>query len=158
MAQLGVEPKQLVPLLTETLRRDRDVGVRATALAALAQLGDKAKEAIPAVIQLHKAGTTVGAKDGNDPGDVRFATLTALSKLGVTPKELVPLLTDSAQRDRNPKVRLTAIQMLGEIGPPAKSALPLLVRIQRLTKKATERDKQLATAAAEAAEKIKGKK
>ena len=156
LVPLGVEPQQLVPLLVETLKKDRDPSVRGVALVALTQLGDQANDAIPSVIQVQKA-STIGAKDANDPGNLRATLLTTLAKLKVRPQELVPLLRDTAQRDRNLNVRLTAIRILGGIGPPAKSAVALLTRMQRLPKKATEQDKQIAKAAAEALEKILAK-
>lgn len=157
VAKLGVDPKELVPLLVDTLKKDRDNGVRGAALDALTQLGDQAKDAIPTVVQIQKANIATGAKDGNDPGDLRRSTLNTLAKLGASPKELVPLLADAAARDRNAKVRLAAVRLLGEIGAPAKSALPVLAKLQKLPRNATEPDKQVAAAAAEAVGKIKAK-
>lgn len=157
VVQMGVDPKQLVPLLVDTLKGDRDAGVRVVALAALANLGDKAQAAIPALIDLQKANAKAGFKDGNDPGELRVSTLKTLAKLNVPPKDLVPLLLDAAQRDRNPTVRLTAVRNLGDMGPAAKSALLVLQRMQKPRLKASEQEKQIAQAAVEAIAKIKGK-
>ena len=158
LGKMGIEPKDLAPVLVDTLKKDRDLGVRAAALAGLAGLGAKAKEAaVPTVAAMAKANAAVGAKDGNDPGDLRRITLDTLAKLGPDPKELVTFLSDSARRDRNPAVRITAVKLLGEVGAPAKSALPILAALQKVPKTANEQDKALAKAAMEAAEKIQAK-
>lgn len=157
IAKMGIEPKELVPVLVETLKKDRDAGVRSAALVGLAGVGKDAKEALPTLTSMTKSNTTVGAKDGNDPGDLRRTTLEALAKVGAEPKELVTLLTDAVRRDRNPAVRLTGVKLLGEVGPPAKSALTLLNSLQKVPKNAGEPEKALAKAAAEAAEKIQAK-
>ena len=65
-------------------------------------------------------------------------------------------LSGSARRDRNPAVRITAVKLLGEMGPSAKSTLSLLASLQKLPKTASEQDKALAKAA-EAADKIQAK-
>ncbi len=120
-------------------------------------MGEKAQPAIPALIDLQRANSKAGLKDGNDPGELRASTLKTLVKLNVPPKDLVPLLLDSAQRDRNTAVRITAIRSLGDMGPSAKSALLVLQRMQKPRPKASEQERQVAQAAAEAVAKIKGK-
>jgi HEAT repeat protein len=157
LGKMGIEPKDLVPVLIDTLKKDRDLGVRAAALGSIAGLGDKAKEAIPTVAAMAKSNAAVGFKDGNDPGDLRRITLEALAKLGVEPKELVTFLSDSVRRDKNPAVRLTAVKLLGDMGPNGKSALTLLASLQKLPKTANEQDKALAKAAMDAAAKIQAK-
>jgi hypothetical protein len=155
VAKLVTEPKMLVPVLEDTLKKDRELGVRTAALNALASLGAKAKDGLPTVVLLQKANTTTGAKDGNDPGDIRRITMDTLVKMELDPKELVPLLTDAVRRDKNPAVRLAAVKHLGDIGPPAKSALTDLTKLQKAPKNATPQDEALAKAATEAVEKIK---
>lgn len=157
IGKIGIEPKELVALLVATLKRERDLGVRAATLAALAGMGDKAKEAIPTVAAAAKANNAVGAKDPNDPADLRRITLETLAKIGPDPKELVTFLTDGVNKDKNPAVRMTSVKLLGDVGAPAKSALPTLTRLQKLPKNASEQDKALAKLAAEAAEKIQAK-
>ena len=126
-------------------------------LTALANLGDKAQTAIPSLIDMQKANAKAGFKDGNDTGELRATTLKTLVKVNVPPKDLVPLLLDSAQRDRNSIVRLTAIRSLGDMGPAAKSALLVLQKMQKPRAKASEQEKLIAQAAAEAVEKIRAK-
>jgi HEAT repeat protein len=155
VAKLVTDPKKLVPVLEDSLKKDRDLGVRAAALTALGGLGSKAKDAIPTVVALQKANVTTGAKDGNDPGDLRKLTIETLGKMEVDPKELVTLLTDALRRDKNYAVRTAAVKQLGEIGAPAKSALTALAALQKLPKNATPQDEALAKAAGEAVEKIK---
>lgn len=157
VVKLVTEPKELVPVLVNTLKTDREPGVRSAALAGLAGLGAKGKDAIPTLVLLQKANNTNGAKDPNDPNDLRKQTLETMAKMEVDPKEFVPLLTECAKGDKNPTVRITAVKILGDLGPAAKSATTVLTAIQKLAKTATEQDKALAKAAGEALEKIKGK-
>lgn len=154
LGKMGIEPKDLVPVLLDTLKKDRDLGVRVAALGSLAGLGPMAKDAVPAVTAIAKANTAVGAKDGNDPGELRRVTVETLAKLGGEPKDLVTALLDAVRRDKNPAVRIAAVKALGDIGAPAKPALTLLTTLQKLPKTANEMDKALAKAAMEAAEKI----
>jgi HEAT repeat protein len=154
VGNLAIDPKQLVPLLVDTLKKDRDLGVKVAALGGLAGLGAKAKEAGPTVSQMAKANAAWGAKDGNDPNDIRRITLETLVKLEADPKDVVAVLSDTVKREKNQQVRLSAIRLLGEVGAPAKSALPLLTQLQKLPKNAGGPEKALAAAAAEASEKI----
>jgi len=155
VAKLVTDPKKLVPVVEDTLKKDRDLGVRAAALNALGGLGAKAKDAIPTIVALQKANTATGAKDGNDPGDIRRLTMECLVKMETDPKDLVTLLTDALRRDKNYAVRMAAVRLLGDIGAPAKSALPALAALQKLPKNASPQDETLAKAAGEAVEKIK---
>ena len=86
----------------------------------------------------------MGTKDGNDPGDFRKLTVETLAKMELEPKDIVPLLTDSAKLDKNYPVRMAAVRHLGEIGPPAKNAEATLKALQKLPKNAGEQDKALA--------------
>ncbi|MBY0522748.1 MAG: HEAT repeat domain-containing protein [Gemmataceae bacterium] len=154
IVKLEPEPKQLVSVLLEVLKRDPEQGVRAAALAGLGGMGAMGKDAIAPLVAMQKAGTTAGAKDGNDPGDLRRLTMEALAKLGPDPKEMVPLLIDSVRRDKSYGVRMAAVRILGEIGAPAKSATSVLTPLLKLAKTANDQDKALAKVAGEALEKI----
>ncbi|PWT90069.1 MAG: hypothetical protein C5B56_06065, partial [Proteobacteria bacterium] len=145
------------PVMVDSLRKDRDNGVRAAILTGFASLGKEAKEAITPVSTLQKSWATMGQKDGNDPENVRKLALEALAKMGQDTKALVPTLMASARSDKNAKVKLTAVTLLGEIGPPAKEALNLLTTLSKPAKNTGENDQDLAKAASEAVEKIKAK-
>lgn len=152
---LVTEPKELVPVLVDTLKKDRDPGVRATVLGGLANLGGKAKDAVPTMVLLQKANNTVGAKDPNDANDQRKQTLETMAKMEIDAKEFVPLLMEAAKADKNYAVRNTAVKIIGDIGPPAKAATSVLTALQKLPKTANEQDKALAKLAGDALEKIK---
>lgn len=156
IAKVGIEPKEVTQVLIDSLKKEKELNVRAAVLVSLGQLGDKGKDAIATVVASQKAGAPAGLKDENDPADLRKISLDTLMKLGTDPKELVPILTSST-KDRNYPVRLLAVNLLGEIGAPAKPALTTLTGLQKLPKSPTEQDKALAAAAGEAIEKIKGK-
>jgi HEAT repeat protein len=157
IVKLGIEQKELVTLLTNSLSKDRDGGVRAAAIAGLGEKGKGSKDAARAVLAVHKAGLTTGAKDGNDPNDLRKLTLESLAKMEADTKDLVTACMDSARRDKNVVVRTTAVRLLGEAGAAAKAAIPLLTSLEKVTKKSTDQDKIVAKAATEALEKIKAK-
>jgi len=157
LVKLGIDSKLVVPALLNALKVERDLGARAGLLGGLGSLGEGAKSSFSTLSQLHKAGTTVGAKDANDPGELRRLVVDTVTKIGADPKDVVPLLTSSASTDKNLTVRMTAVKALGEIGAPAKSALAVLKKMQTLPKNPTEGDKELAKAAKEAADKIEGK-
>ena len=116
------EPKEYVPILTDALKNDKDLGVRVTAAQALGRVGPPAKDALPALLAAHKS-----AMAATDPQGLRKAILEAVTKIQTDPKELVTLLIDFLKRERDLGVRLTVVTALGEIGPPAKSALPALL-------------------------------
>ncbi len=158
ISRLNPPAKEWVPVLLDTLKKEKDGGVRIAAINALGAVGADAKDALPTLVALHKAGTTVGFKDGNDPGDSRRLTLEALYKVENTidAKALVNQLIDSVNRDKNPNVRSTAVKLLGELGAAAKPAEKVLLALQKLGKTPSEQEKALAKLATEALEKIKG--
>src|SRR5262249_55213813 len=57
---------------------------------------------------------------------VRKEVIDALLKVEADPGELVPRLAALVEKDRDPTVRVAAVQALGQIGPPAKAAVEAL--------------------------------
>ena len=156
ITKLGIEPKEVIPVLLDSLKKDKDVGVRIAVLGSLASLGDKAKDAIKPVADLQKAGAAAGLKDGNDPNDMRRILIDTLTKMSMDPKDLVPILISST-KDKNQGVRMTAVKLIGDLGPTAKSAEKTLTDLKKVPAKATPEDKAFAEAAGEALDKVKAK-
>jgi HEAT repeat protein len=157
IAKCGIPAKDVVPVMVDSLKKERDNGVRAAILTGIGSLGKDGKDAIAPVVTLQKTWANAGMKDGNDPEGVRKLALETLSKLGQDPKALVPILMSSARSDKNAKVKLTAVTLLGELGPSAKDAVNLLQTLSKPPKNAGETEQDIAKAAADAVEKIKAK-
>jgi HEAT repeat protein len=107
----------VVPRLSRGLTHDRPL-VRLKAAEAAAELGLRAKEALPALI----------AALADDQLDVRVQVLDALAAMGPeaasSVSAIAPLL-DAAE----PILRTAAANALGRIGPPARPAVPALERM-----------------------------
>jgi HEAT repeat protein len=106
-----------VPALA-CLLQDRDLDVRLTAAATLEAYGPVA---LPAAGALAAA-----ARDGD--ADLRRAAMYALMSIGTAAAEqAVPALV-SGLTSEDPRVRKTAAEGLGRLGPAAQSAVPVLRR------------------------------
>jgi HEAT repeat protein len=147
------ETKTYLPLLIDTVKRDRDPLVLSAASAALAQLGPQAKSALPALTEAHKA-TLSAQKDTKDPMGARAALVNALVKIDPEPKKMVPVYIDVLKRDRNLNNRLQTVIALGQIGPPAKPAIPALLAVQKEAKQLKDKDMGLAKETEETLKKI----
>jgi HEAT repeat protein len=109
-AQSAAEVRQLIAQL-----KDKDISRRREALLELMSFGPKAKEAVPALIEVF----------GSDDAELRQVAVNVLDKIG---KTAVPDLEKALQSD-TPLVRRQACLALGKIGPPAQSALPALGKL-----------------------------
>ncbi|MBL8798161.1 MAG: HEAT repeat domain-containing protein, partial [Planctomycetia bacterium] len=148
-AIVKIEPEKGVETLIETFRRDREPVVRLGIIATLAQLGVQAKEAGPVLhdallepfpdrSKVTKEPKTPQPKDqpkpppllppakDADPQAVRKAIIPMLRQLQPEPKEYLPVLLEVLKKDREPTVRLTVAQALGQLGVRAKDASPAL--------------------------------
>ena len=109
--EAGLE--SIIKALTAALASD-DPTIKVAALDAFQTLGPRAAAAVPAlvgVLEDTRAWVMVSASD-------------ALSAIG---KPAVPALTEAFERGPGP-VRLRALLILGNIGPEAREALPVLQR------------------------------
>jgi HEAT repeat protein len=97
--------------------KDPDAGVRKRAALALGQLGPRA-----ACV----GGALYGAATRDDNTAVRLAAIRSLWRLEQQPADVVPALLTILADSREPSRRLAAIDVLAEIGAPAKAALPVL--------------------------------
>ncbi len=111
----GVEPQESVKGLA-ALVGDDDVQVRSTAAYALEQMGPRAREAAPALLESLR-GTT---------GLHRRAIVKALPAVGADPKAFVPVLAEAGRED-DLFLRRAVAQSLAAAGPAAKEATPVLV-------------------------------
>jgi len=94
--------------------KDKEVAVKKASLSALGKIGPDAANAAPSLI------TALGDSELHD------ATLNTLVKIGKgAVRDLGRALTDS----RNTKARLELIDILGQIGPDAREAVPVLTKI-----------------------------
>jgi HEAT repeat protein len=109
----------IVPLLSEMLDLPGSLG-RDYAFAGLKQLGPAAKKAAPKLVALLKH---------DDPG-MRFNTAQLLWGIEKNPA-VIPVLTVLVT-DKDAKTARSAVYLLGEIGPAAKTAIPALKKAEYL--------------------------
>jgi HEAT repeat protein len=119
-------PHALLPLIDGL--RDEEPGVRQRSIIVLVAMGKKAIPALEAALGVHDTHVHQGA-------------LTALVRNGAA---AVPALIKSLKDQKNGKLRRRAAQALGEIGPPARTALPAL---EKALGDSSERVRQTAAAA-----------
>lgn len=116
----AVNPGVVGPLLDGLKTGDR--GVRRRAAESLAVVGPRAKEAIPALLNLMK-------DPANAPG--RAAAARALGMVGAEAKMVGPAL-GAALKDDSPLVRLAAAEALLKLGPASQTGEPIAVLIALL--------------------------
>jgi HEAT repeat protein len=117
LARIDPTAKGVVPAMTAILKnKEAKPELRQRVVNTLAKMGPAAKEAVPALIEELRAAS----KPASVYPDI---VLRALRAIGA---EAVPGLTDLALNDQDNTVRRYAIEVLGEIGPPAKAAVPAL--------------------------------
>lgn len=150
------DAKNFQPILIDTMRRDPNPGVRASAVNLLARQGAAAKAALPALVEIQRA--SLAASPTKDQEGLRRAIIQAVPRIAGDPKSSVPVLQDALQRDRDQGVRLSAVRALTRIGPPAKSALPLLMQLQKANAAAKDKDKQFYEEVDRALARIQGMK
>jgi len=159
LGQIGPEAKEAIPALIELLRaRDTRPGLdpsdtdlwhqaRANAAYALGHIGPADTAAvIPALLDAVR----------KERGKIRGLALSSLGSLGAGPdpetRAATPTILQTLEDWKEEAwVRVAAAELLGRIGPAAKSALP------GLTRAAQETNAELAKAAADSLKKIEGR-
>lgn len=116
----GISAEAVNDLVTAVA--DAKVRVRLAAADALATLGAKAAPAVPALLKALAANSPT---DRIDPDEFAVAALNAVVAVG---EPAVPAVAKFLT-DGNPVMRFLAAHMLGEIGPPAKSAADALEKL-----------------------------
>ena len=113
LADIGVHARECVPQLTAVLE-DENRSVRSAAASALGSIGKPAEQALKPLIRLLN----------DDVGSVRLAAARALHSISrneVAIPTLIKSLSDESKSNRN-----TAALVLGQYGPKAKQAAPIL--------------------------------
>jgi HEAT repeat protein len=151
LGDLAEEALECVPALARVSLEDKDSGVRAAAVTALARIGASPEALLDnAVALLDHADETVRARAGwaigklepslaeraipalgervsTDPAvDGKFGAVWALGRIRSSDPEAIDILT-RALADENGDIRAEAARSLGRSGTPASSALPALV-------------------------------
>jgi len=144
IAAIGPDAATAVPHLTKMLADDGPQMAKYPAAYALGRMGPEAK---PALEQLRALATS---------SDEVLATVALWSALKIDPKDrslidlAIPALRKAVRADRE-IVRLEAAVALGDIGPEAASAIPILELVSE-----EDSSKPVRAAAADALAKIKG--
>lgn len=112
LGAIGKDARDAIGPLSD-MTSDSDPSIRAVAAEALGDIGPEALPAVATLIHLFK--------DSMVP--VRFQAARAIVKIG--PSALNALI--NAIANENQSVRLSAIFTLGELGPDARDAVPLLL-------------------------------
>ncbi len=114
IAQLDEESgKTIIPLLTGALS-DPAAEIRSNAANCLGEIGPRAKEALPALVE------ALQRPDSREYDRVVFA----VRNIGPGPEAVPGLITALTAKDR--MTRQMAAEALGKIGPPAQAAVPAL--------------------------------
>jgi HEAT repeat protein len=179
LAAMGPTAKPAVDDVIKALE-DSDPIIRGEAAVTIATIGPDAAAAVPTLLKILTAGET--AADGrysaayalgrigpaakpaaehlrtllSSPDEV-LATVAAWSMLKITPEDktlleqAIPALRKAARADRE-LVRLEAAVSLGDIGPAAASAIPILELVSE-----EDSSRQVRDAAAKALKQIRGR-
>lgn len=137
LGQIGPDAAPAVPELTELLK-DADPGLRQAAAASLGSLGTAAESAVAGLIDLLRQGAKARSASARPfvPGkppprtdpkelDTAMVAARALGRIGGT---AVPALA-KALPEPDREIREHAALALARIGPPAKAAVPALIKV-----------------------------
>lgn len=119
LAAVGAAAEPAVERLRQLLGDETPADVRYAAAFALGRIGSAAKAAVPRLIELSKSSDEI------------MATVAVWSALKIAPADrslfdtAIPLLRRALRGERE-VARLEAAVALGDIGPSAKSAIPIL--------------------------------
>jgi len=116
LGELGADAKDAVPALTKALA-DKDLFVRRYAAEALGEIGPDAKSAVGKL--------TLAMADSRR--EVALAAVEAIGKIG--PGGVQALISALKDPNKDPQVRKRAAQGLGNIGLPARGAVPTLTDV-----------------------------
>jgi HEAT repeat protein len=143
LAAIGAEAAPAVPALQKLLGDDGPADARYAATYALGRIGVAAKPAVPRLLELSKSSDEI------------MATVATWATLKIEPQDAalveaaIPLLR-KALRGQNEMARLEAAVALGDIGPQASSAIPILELVSE-----EDASRQVRAAAAEALAKVR---
>jgi HEAT repeat protein len=157
IGEYGVDAKSALPDLTSALK-DKDGHVKVAAAFALYKIGGKTEPAVPVLIQTlnrgdetfyspHSAARTLGrigppakaavphltAALSKDNRGLRICAAGALWKITKKPEPALPVLIQALQDGTSLEENSTgdAIDMLEDMGPEAKAAVPALLAARK---------------------------
>lgn len=148
--KIGPSAREVVPAVAQALK-DPEPLVRMNAAQTLFRLGPDARPAVPALIEAL-------ADEQNEVYADRFintvqeVVVLALGRATAGTDQAVSALTQALQSAKTNAVRRAACRALGDVGPPAAPALPVLREYQKGT------DKHVREAAEKAVRRIEGDK
>lgn len=143
LAAIGAEAAPAVPALEKLLGDDAPADARYAATYALGRIGAAAKPVVSRLLELSKSSDEI------------MATVATWATLKIEPQDAalveaaIPLLR-KALRGQNEMARLEAAVALGDIGPQASSAIPILELVSE-----EDASRQVRAAAAEALGKVR---
>jgi HEAT repeat protein len=117
LAETGPLAEPAVPDLVQLLQKDKDSDVRLQATLALFNIGPGAKSAVPVLVEKLRSEETDG---------VRVNTAAALGMIRANPEVVLPALVETFLKDKHPDARNCAMKSIGQYGPEAGLAIPLL--------------------------------
>ena len=148
LSKMGGAARQVVPELARALK-DPELLVRVNAARTLFQLGADARPAVPALTEALREERNEAAADRFVNTAQEFIAL-ALGRVSAGTADGVGPLVEALRAARTNQVRQTLCRALGEVGPSASAALPVLQEYL------ASRDSRVREAAEKACQKIEG--
>jgi len=120
LGAIGPEHPGILPALVRTVSLPQaPEAVRVRAAEVLGSFGQKAKDAVPALVSLLK---------GPHSAAIRSAAAQALMSISTEKESGLPILVWALGESPDPNVRRWAAEMIGRLGPAAFDAVPALVK------------------------------
>jgi hypothetical protein len=125
LSKMAPASREALPALTHALK-DEDAEVRLNAAVALRRLGKEAHAALPALIEALADSSNAILLD-NAPTTVEEEVVLALGRVSAGTPVAVAALSEALHEPNRPRrIRAAIATALGEIGPSARAAVPLL--------------------------------
>jgi HEAT repeat protein len=153
LASIEADRKGAITIYVDTLKREKSPVVQRAAATALFQMQPPPKEARDKLVEIYKAAVAAQRED-IDSVTMRGVLVGLIIQTDRDPKKTVAFYIDVIKREKNLSNRVTAVQGLGQIGPPAKAAMPTLKELQKTAKALKDKDLGLGKAIDEALQRI----
>lgn len=127
LGSIGPGARQVVPEMMAVAKRKYKPVIRMNAIKNMGRIGSLPKSIIQELIGILRSQDT----------DLYAVACEALGVNGVAASNAVPVIADIVRNSTSSYIRSIAMIALGRIGPSAKSALPLLMREEKMANFAT---------------------